>query len=462
METIWQKIQAALEEAISPGIYTVWIKPLMGSFDEGVLTVHAPNGFVANWISNRLAGDILNAAEKVLGGRPTLDVSAAPPSMEDSRPSPMPAAANAVVTSTARRTQQLDLPVSQEGQTASRRKWQYRFDDFVVGPSNELAYAAARNICSQTLPSDNLFISSPAGLGKTHLLQAVGAQLSASANGSAARVAYLTAEEFARRMVIALKGRDIEGFKARFRDSVDLLLLEDVHFFQGKQGIQDELLATLKALQANGSKVVFSSSFLPREIAELDSQLASRFCSGLLAVIDKPDLETRRRILDHKARTFHVSLPDGVADLLAQQISNDIRQLESCLQNLVLKAQLMNKAITEELAWDVLGHYASAEVRVTMERILDFICKSFEISTRELTSKTRQRQAVLARNMAYFLARRYTELSLKDIGDRFNRRHSTVLKGISNVEREMNLETPLGRQLSRTMEMLHRFPGASR
>lgn len=456
METIWQEIQEVLKAATNPGIFAVWIKPLLGSYVDGVLTVEAPNGFVANWVSSRLGEEILKAAEKVTGTRPTLQVNAMASREPKPIPGPLPASA-----SDSARTEQLDLPVAQQPAASKMPKWQYHFDDFVVGPSNELAYAAARNICSQTLPNDNLFISSPAGLGKTHLLQAVGAHLGTMANCRHPRVTYLTAEEFARRMVMALKSGNIESFKARFRDTVDLLLLEDVHFFQGKARMQDELLATLKALRNNGSKVVFSSSFLPREIKELDSQLASRFCSGFLTVIEKPDLETRRRILAHKAKSFQVDLPENVAELLAERIDSDVRQLESCLQNLVLKARLLNRHITEEMAWDVLGQYASDEARLSIEGILDFICKSFEISSQSLRSKSRQRQAVMARNMAFFLARRYTDLSLKDIGDRLNRKHSTVLKGIANVEREMNLETPLGRQLSRTAEMLHRFPGAS-
>ena len=130
-------------------------------------------------------------------------------------------------------------------------------------------------------------------------------------------------------MIFALRSKEIERFKARYRDSVDILLLEDIHFFQGKQKIQDELLATLKALRCNGSRLVFSSSLLPRELKDLDSQLASRISSGLLAVIEKPDFETRKRILETKAKRFHTVLTDGVADLLAETLSADIRQLES-------------------------------------------------------------------------------------------------------------------------------------
>ncbi len=479
MDTTWQDIQAALQSSTNPGLYDVWLKHLQGDYDSGTLTVRAPNAFVAKWVANRLSDVILNAAAMVLGQRPRLAVEhgqAAAPGQTPPKPVPaqnLPCIPRPTSSDTQPQEQlcsrispphqaQVGLPLESPvplHPTGNGQQWRFSFSDFVVGPCNELAYAAAKNICSQTLPADHLFISSRPGLGKTHLLQAAGAELCRTANGRAPRVAYLTGEEFARQMVFALRSGNLERFKSKYRDSVDLLLLEDVHFFQGKEKMQDELLATLKALRSNGAKVVFSSSFLPREIKELDSQLASRFCSGFLAVIDNPDFETRRRILDHKARLFQVTLPDEVSQLLAERVVNDIRQLESCLQNLVLKARLLNRSITMDLAWQVLENYTVQELRCSVERIVEFICSSFELTTQQLRSKSRQRQIVLARNMAFFLTRQYTDLSLQDIGDRFNRKHSTVLKGIANVEREMSLETPLGRQLARTIEMLQRFSG---
>lgn len=452
MKTNWHEIQEALKTHTNPGVYDVWLKHLSGSYANGVLTLQAPNGFVANWVATRLQNEVLDAAATVVGARPELRVKAVP--AQKTTPKPVSLEKNEACVTPA---EQAPLPLGPRGHCFSPRTWQFSFDDFVVGPCNELAYAAAKNICSQTLPADNVFISSKPGLGKTHLLQAVGAHLCQEAPGRKPRVAYLTGDEFARQMIFALKSGEIERFKSSLRDFVDLLLLEDVHFFQGKQRMQDELLATLKALQANGAKVVFSSSFLPRDIKELDSQLASRLCSGFLAVIDKPDAETRKRILQRKATLFQVQLPEDVATLLAERVSDDVRQLESCLQNLALKARLLNRGISLEMAWEILDNYATKEARCSVERIVEFICSSFELTRQQLKSKSRQRQVVLARNMAFYLTRQYTDLSLKDIGDRFNRKHSTVLKGIANVEQQMGLETPLGRQLARTMEMMQRF-----
>lgn len=445
---------------MNPGLFTVWIKPLQAEIGQEEIKLLAPNEFVACWVRDRLYDDIREAAASVLGFKPRLDIQAALPTTQN-QASDLETKTGLAPNDSARTPsqplqRQMFLPLPPK-EAAPRFTWQFGFDDFVVGPCNELAVAASRSLCNQNMPSDLLYISSAAGLGKTHLLQAVGSHLTDMSNRSQVRVEYLTAEEFARQMIFALRAKEIERFKARFRDNVDILLLEDIHFFQGKEKMQDELLATLKALQTKGAKVILSSSFLPRELKAVDSHLASRFSSGFLAYIDRPDFDMRRRILNKKASSFQVLLPDNVAELLADRIRSDVRQLESCLQNLILKAKLLNRQITLDLAWQVLAHYATTDPNINLDHIVDFICNNFELSPKQLSSKSRQRHIVIARNTTFFMARKYTELSLKNIGERFNRKHSTVLKGITNVEREISLETPLGRQLSTTMERMHRF-----
>ncbi|MCA1985653.1 MAG: chromosomal replication initiator protein DnaA [Desulfovibrio sp.] len=483
MNTHWDQIRQILQKTVNPGLFQVWIAPLTAVLNGSKLCLKAPNEFVAIWVRDRLLDQIRQAAVAVLGKQVevvvTADpvgeagdaavvaasaiaqagiagtvtgVSAAPSGSAIARPAPLPRGA-VPACSPATGPRQLGLPLQSTDAPRSRPCWQFSFDDFVVGPSNQLAYAAARALCDKQLESDQVFLSSTPGLGKTHLLQAVGRNLCSYSNRQQVRVEYLTAEEFGRLWVQSLRSNEVERFKARFREGVDLLLLEDVHFFQGKEKMQDELLATMNALRNRGAKVILTSSFLPRELKDVDSTLASRICSGFLAVIEKPGFETRKRILEQKAKSFHVALPDKVTDLLAERINTDIRQLEACLQNLILKARLLNHKITLELACEVLSHYEPETPQYSMDRIIEFVCNAFELSPGELRSKSRQRQIVQARNAAYFLARKYTELSLQDIGDRFNRKHSTVIKGITSIEREMNLQTPVGRQLSRTVEM---------
>ncbi|WP_029459192.1 DnaA ATPase domain-containing protein [Solidesulfovibrio alcoholivorans] len=450
METIWPKTKQLLESTLSPGLYNLWIKPLSARARDGVLELSAPNAFVATWVRDRLTDAVTEAAAVVMGTRPKVVVTAR--AVDDA-----PAKTAIVPPRPAKIHKSLTLPMEPKAPELIPDRFRFSYDEFVVGPSNELAYVASKGICDMSLSADQLFISSAPGLGKTHLIQSMGRRLchDGEDHGRSLRVAYLSAEEFANRLVMALKTKQVERFKAAFRENVDVLLLEDVHFFRDKPRIQDELLNTLKALNSRGCRLVFTSSFLPRDLTGLDPQLLSRISSGFLAVIDKPDLATRKRILERKAAIHQVLLPDEVSTLLADRLHADVRQLESCLQNLVLKARLLNCRISVDLAWDVLRHYDLAARPLTLDDIVSYVCDVYRISPDQLVSKSRKRQYVLARNTAFLLARQHTDLSLVDIGNRFNRRHSTVVKGITSIERHLSLRTPLGRELERTIESVH-------
>jgi chromosomal replication initiator protein len=450
METIWPKTKQLLESTLSPGLYNLWIKPLSARARDGVLELSAPNAFVAAWVRDRLTDAVAEAAAVVMGARPKVVVTAR--AGDDA-----PARKAIVAPRPAKVHKSLTLPMEPKAPELVPDRFRFSYDEFVVGPSNELAYVASKGICDMSLSADQLFISSAPGLGKTHLIQSMGRRLchDGEDHGRSLRVAYLSAEEFANRLVMALKTKQVERFKAAFRENVDVLLLEDVHFFRDKPRIQDELLNTLKALNSRGCRLVFTSSFLPRDLTGLDPQLLSRISSGFLAVIDKPDLATRKRILERKAAIHQVLLPDEVSTLLADRLHADVRQLESCLQNLVLKARLLNCRISVDLAWDVLRHYDLAARPLTLDDIVSYVCDVYRISPDQLVSKSRKRQFVLARNTAFLLARQHTDLSLVDIGNRFNRRHSTVVKGITTIERHLSLRTPLGRELERTIESVH-------
>jgi chromosomal replication initiator protein len=274
------------------------------------------------------------------------------------------------------------------------------------------------------------------------------------------RISYLTAEEFASRFVTALKARDVEGFKARLRQS-DVLLLEDVHFLQNKGKIQEEALALIKSLQSRGGSLVLTSSFAPRELRHMDSLLVSLCCAGLLAHMVSPTLETRRDILREKARIHQAVLPESVSELLATRITGDVRQLESCLNNLVFQARLPKCRISLDMALEMLGRYAQEQQGLDMAGIIRLVCESFRLSEAQLSSRSRKSEYVQARNAVYYLARKHTRLSLQEIGNRFQRRHSSVIKGLGVIEREMRRETTLGRQMAHAVELVERNAGVS-
>lgn len=415
---------------------------MTGELKGRTLYLKAPNEFVASWVRDRHAREIADAAKSILDFVPEIQVR-----VDSAGPKPA-----APTVRTQRKEHQLSLPLSPD--IGLDKRFKFDFERFVVGPSNELAYAASKSVCSQDLSADQLFLCSSPGLGKTHLIHSIGSLLGKNNARRKIRLAYLSAEEFANQMIFALKNRRIDEFKKQFRDGIDMLLLEDIHFFQGKEKIQDEFLATIDSLKNQGKKIALSSTFLPKELKDVDGKLMSRLSQGFLAVIDKPDYETRLRILENKSKAMQFSVPAEVNELLADKIHSDVRQLESCLQNLVLKARLLRQSISLDLAWEVLKNYDVHGPRVDMSRIVEFVCSVYSVTSSQLASKSRKKQHVLARNTAFYLARMYTELSLKEIGRSFNRRHSTVLKGISNLEREINRQTPLGRQVKETVDRL--------
>jgi len=452
---LWPKLLAMLENRLDQGLFTLWIKPLEARTSGSTLELLAPNEFVASWVRERLLDPIREAAQELAGRR--LDVSVAVSrTVRPAQPAPQPRTARAGASGAQPGSgpEALGLPLDYQPRPQGQPRWRFSFEDFVVGPSNELACAASKGLCRDALAADHLFLSAGPGLGKTHLLHAIGRQLSTRANKSRLNIACLSAEDFATRLVLAIKAREAARFKSEFRESVDVLLLEDIHFFQGKGKLQDELLLTLKALQARGCKVVLTSSFLPRELDQVDPQLVSCFASGFLACMQAPDFATREEIIRRKAKSLLVQVPDDVTSLLAERLTTDIRQLESCLNNMVLKARLLGQRITTELAWQVLEHYAVQINAPDLERIVAFVCRSYGIDEGELKSRSRSQQTVLARNTAFYLCRRHTALSLAAIGERLGRKHSTVLKGIINVEREIAHQTPLGRQIANTVDRL--------
>jgi len=442
MKDAWERIQIILEKSLKPGIFQLWIKPLQGCFDpqRQILKLVAPNEFVASWVRERLQSFIIQSGQDVLGLTPALEIDVL---KEVETGGPLGRNVHC-------RTKEslIHLPVQNRIHIVSR--FRYNFSEFVVGPCNELAFVASKNFCNKRVATDQLFLCSSTGLGKTHLVQAMGNTLADAANRKGLRLAYLTAEEFTSHLIQAFKAKQVDRFKARYRDEIDVLLLEDIHFFQGKEKMQGEFLSTINSLQCQGKKVVLSSSFLPKELNDLDSNLISRLCQGFMAVIDKPDFKTRQEILRQKARLLQVSIPEEVAHMLAERIQTDVRQLESCLSNLVFKARMLKQRITLEMAMEVLKNYDLQEQNLDLEQIISSVCRVFDLPREKICSKSRKKQHVLARNLAFYLARKYTEHSLKQIGYRFNRRHTTVLKGIANVEREISSNTPLGRQIKET------------
>lgn len=450
MKTQWTKITDNLRNSLDSGIFRIWVAPLDAEISPAGLKLTAPSGFVANWIRGHLLKAIAQAAAPVLGlAAEEIQIEVIAGETHE------PQSAASILVRTFPAATQRDLPLHTAAPKASPTVWRYKFDDFVTGASNSLAVAATRDMC-QHGQVRTLFVTSAPGLGKTHLAHAAGQLLSQEARPL--NIIYLTAEQFASRYVAAMRAKDLENFK-QYLCKADVLLLEDVHFLQRKKAMQEFALAVIKNLQAKGSRVIFTSSFTPRQLQDIDCQLASQFCSGIMASMEKPDLEMRREILRRKAKIFQISLPDEVCNLVSERLSSDVRQLESCLQSMVFKARLLNSGLTVDMALETMGQYASAEPSLDINAIVRLVCESYGLTEAQLRSRSRKHEYVQGRNTVFYLARKHTEMSLEGIGSALNRRHSTVMRSITQVEQELSRESSEGRQIARAVALIERRCG---
>lgn len=454
MKMIWTQIQNRMREVLPDADYSVWIAPLKGEVqfhsETPCLTLYARNTHIATYIK-KYSVLFQEAAAKVLQLEKSELVELKFEALNANSSAIKNISAEEVAKSLATApamlatgNSQLLLPIRFNNEQAIEFK--YSFDDFVVGASNKIAVAAAENILQDNALTNMLFLSSRSGLGKTHLVQAVGMAMQEKARRMPLKITYLTAENFTTQYVQASKYRDLTSFKEKFCAN-DLLLLEDVHFLHGKEKTQEQLLNIIKSIHAKGGKVVLTSSFAPKDIVGIDSYLASQFQSGFVASIERPDAETRFHILVEKSKKLGLLLPQNVAELMAKRIDADVRMLESCLQNVALRAKILGTTITEDIVYDVISQVSGSQPHLDLSNIIDMVCKGFGVTKQQLQSNSRCANYVLARNLAFYLLRKHTDMTLQEIGQGFNRRHSTVIKGISALEKEVSKQSSVGRQL---------------
>ncbi|MBD5607728.1 MAG: chromosomal replication initiator protein DnaA [Desulfovibrio sp.] len=454
MKEKWSEIAAFLKETLAPGVFKVWIAPLRGEARGDEARIFAPNAFMAEWLKKRLSGEIRKAVAHVLG---VAEDAARVLILESASEKPGEASSAAEILSRtlpSREKPQGELPMRLPS-PQKQCPWRYRFEDFVIGPSNRFAVEAARDL-GRSGQVRSLFVNSAPGLGKTHLAQATGQALSSA--GSPLKAIYITAEQFASRFVMAMRTKQLEDFK-RELCAADALILEDVHFLQRKKAMQETILGVVKRLESKGSRIIFTSSFSPRELRDMDEELISHFRAGILTAMDRPDEEMRREILRRKAKNYQVILPDEVCELVSSKLSSDVRSLEACLKNMVFKARLLNSGLTVEIAAQTLSQYADSAAPIDMEGIVRLVCESFGLTKSQLCSRSRRKEYVQGRNTAFYLARKHTDMSLEEIGCVFNRRHSTVMRSITQVEQELASESRSGRQIARAVSLIERKCG---
>jgi chromosomal replication initiator protein len=427
-DSLWDAIAGRLRETLSETTYDTWFAHAepRSLTDDGLL-VSVPNDFTRDWIESHFQGFVAGAARESLGR--DVPVSFA---VERGRPRP----ASPVGAEAAPPERVADVPERPSPDVELSKK--YTFDLFVIGSSNRFAHAAALAVAEAPAQAYNpLFIYGGTGLGKTHLLQAIGHYVRQHARRLTTR--YVTSEIFMNDFIDSLRDKRIEGFKRRYRN-YDLLLIDDIQFFEGKERIQEEFFHTFNSLYEGGAQIVISSDRPPREIATLEERLRSRFEWGLLTDIQPPDLETRIAILRKKVNTEHIAVTDPeVLTFIAGRVSSNIRELEGALTRVVAFSSLTDRPMTVELAEHVLKDVfppGSAAPEVTIPRIQEAISERFGVTLEELVSPRRSQAVAYPRQVAMYLSRELTDSSLPKIGKEFGGRdHTTVIHATSKITR---------------------------
>jgi chromosomal replication initiator protein len=431
--SLWDDVSGRLRGALNDTTFQTWFGEVSGADLQGdTFAVVVPNDFTREWIEGHFL-DLILAAVRDSGGdslRVQLQVAElpAPPA------SPMPAPAVDLAGPSAVRPLPIEVLPRASGVGINPK---YTFDSFVIGSSNRFAHAAALAVAEAPAQAYNpLFIYGHTGLGKTHLLHAVANFITDHGGGLTCR--YVTSETFMNDFINSLRDKRIEGFKQRYR-TYDVLLIDDVQFFEHKERIQEEFFHTFNSLYEAGRQIIMSSDRPPREISTLEERLRSRFEWGLITDIQPPDLETRIAILRKKVKNDQIEVRDPeILTFIASRISTNIRELEGALTRVVAFSSLTGRPLSVELSQDVLkDSFPQGEGKqISIERIQELVCERFGVTHAELTGERRSQNIVYPRQVAMYLSRELTDSSLPKIGKEFGGRdHTTVIHATSKIAR---------------------------
>ncbi len=448
MESFWEEVKGQIKKQLPDHSYRMWIDPveLLG-YDTDYVQLSSPN----TYFINRLKTNYVPIFKKELSklGYKNMEIKFKIHSQEksDSSKKDETHGAYPAVPLAVKRPRQLKLPGLNRSNNGRLLKKGFTFNDFVVGDNSNFAYSASLSLAQGRMGGSSiLYLLANTGLGKSHLSQAVGHHI--IQNDQSTRVYYVTAEDFTNEMISSLRNNTIGLFKEKYREKCDVLILDDVHFLAGKDATQKELALTLDYLLDTEKKVIFSGCELPDDIPKLNEQLRSRLNLGLITKIDTPDFNTRVRILKKKSKEFGYSIPGHVTDYIAQELCDDVRQLESGLYGVAAKGHLMGYNIDIELAKSVLENMTNARKRITIESIKKLVCSQFSISEKDIVSTSRKKRIVKPRQVAIYLSRRYTDHSIKKIGSCFNKYHATAIYSINAIEKEIKQKGMLFEQVS--------------
>lgn len=446
VQVIWSEVLDVVKTEINTPTFKTWFEhttPL--DIIEDRLVVAVQNDFARDWLDSRYSGLLKAALKQVTGVSLSIEFTVPPQSAENITP-PEPESASEASSVIAEKTLQ-----AEENRASSGFNSKYTFDSFVMGSSNRFAHAAALAAAEAPGRAYNpLFIYGGVGLGKTHLLHAIGHYVHQSFPHM--KVKYVTSEQFTNEVIDLIRAGDrrrMDAFRRQYR-TVDVLLIDDIQFLKGKEATQDEFFHTFNALEQAGKQIVLSSDRPPKDIAILEERLRSRFEMGLITDIQPPDLETRLAILKRRAEVEHLGVPDDVLTYIADRVSSNIRELEGALIRIVAYSSLTRHHVDIDLARSVLKDaFPERSMRpISIATIQREACKFYGISQAELVGNKRSQNIVYPRQIAMYLSRELTDLSLPRIGSEFGGRdHTTVMHAKAKIEKLMNAERDVYNQI---------------
>ncbi|MEZ4461464.1 MAG: chromosomal replication initiator protein DnaA [bacterium] len=446
MTEIWQNTLQDLKEKVSDHVWSTWFEKIsFRKLDDGVAELHVADDFSKAWIEDNYL-DLVRESMLYVSSR---DWKLAVKSVGATEVAEE-IAIDVAPTSMAARQGRMTLPIEQRDIFAAPAlSWRdrvidagmnprYTFDEFVVGGSNQFVHAACSAVATNPARVYNpLFIFGGVGLGKTHLLQAVGCEI--LRRDPTQRVLYLSSEEFMNQLITSLRNKDMNSFRTQFRNDCDVLLIDDIQFIGGKDSTQEEFFHTFNALHQAGKQIVMTSDRPPRELPGIEDRLASRFSWGLIADVQAPSVETRMAILEKKAEADGIPLAKDVALLIANAIRSNVRELEGTLIRLGAQASLTQTMLTADFAREMLRRMNIEDGRqITIDRIIKLVASRFDIKPADIKGNRRTRDISVPRQLAMFLSRQHTDESFPQIGRKFGGKdHTSVIAACRRMEQEV-------------------------